>query len=761
MKKKLFFLLGVLWSYAGIAQSLVNSEHGYLLPARDTTRLLVIFAEVDCGACGQSSACLPDNDAWRPGQLPPDAARYFDATLRPGEAPHQYITNYYHTMSRGEYVLLGDYIDRVVTVPCHRTSEVDVIRELNTWPEIRLHSQRSSSDAALTLEDFDLWGSEPPGVPKSRGPDGILDGVVIFWRNLNKGVIDCGGGLGMQVLLAGQQLHGKKLRVASSFGACRSGQAAWDLFIAEQLHALFGGNNFHTVGGAGLHTFMIPAHVYGTSAQSGASSLLINGWERHRLGWRGRDAQGQLTRQYLIGALEATGTREVPTDLKLPKELRTDTFLLRDFVTTGDAVHIQLPHLDWQQVGDVKNQYLWLENHQLISPHDVNIWHNLDCRQTWSPGLYAQIQVGKDLKEGASADVFPIGSSRDAAKPNALGSYMFPVTAEGNWDYTYRYDKALRSWEACVWAGNWTLPTDAAQKLPNPFTGHSDLYSATDSNHDRLLDKGDKMFTGSSKVYGDSVVHALYSMGDAHDAFRLAGNSRLALGTNPAPVPVYTHRSGSKLALNRGPLASYENRQIHLNGLEVRILEENVDGKGAMKISIRWDQYRVEQDQRWAGDIVLYPHDFEATQPSLELASGRTITLARGQSPTYMVARTVLDDSVAWFSDTTRFTLMSGAFLTQETGSTIVLTDGTQVVLEAGAHWTVPDAATLTLRGGSTLVLQSGATLEIGPGALQVEDGSRLLVEAGATLSAAKRDLRRWQKRGLLYEIPAATTATE
>ncbi|MGB3617831.1 MAG: hypothetical protein WBA12_06905 [Catalinimonas sp.] len=718
--RNLLYLLCML--PAGLAAQSVHSENGYILPAHDTTRLLVIFAEVDCGDRPDDRRCAPDHPAWPAGQLPPDAPRYFDAVLPPGSEPMGYITDYYHEMSFGRYVLLGDYVDRVVTVPPDQATHGEVIRKLAADTTWRFAHRDPATGRPYDMDAFDLWTGDEPGVVKRRGGDGQIDGVAIFWRNLQRGVITCGGGLGMQRLFDGTQLRGKRLRTACSFGACGSGGNAWNLFISEQLHGLFGGNNFHTVSGAGYHTFMTGAHVYGVSAQSGATSMVTNGWERHRLGWRHPDAT------HLIGARDEAG-QAVATDLTLEDHPEGGTFLLRDFVTTGDMIRVKLPHLNWRRDGDVKNQYLWLENHQLHSEHDVNVIATYGCRERWQPGLYVQLQVGKDIREGAPGDVFPNGSLKGAAKPNALGAYLLHFTAEGRWDYHYRYDLMGRYPDDCIW-NNLSLPFEPnhPQTLPNPLTGFSDLYQAPDVDGDGMLSsRGDSALPQYSKVEGGVLRHSLHSTGDAGDAFRRDGNYRLNLGTNPAPLPVYTYRSGYKHKPNRAHPAPFENRRVHLNGLDLEILEENVDGAGTIKVRVRWDHYRLENDVRWCGDIVLHQHDFDPKQPSLVVAENRTLLLDRGLSPTYPTQRGRLADSSFALTDTTQLTLQPGAHLKLEPDAVLRLASGSRLNVGPGATFEVAEGAQVVLEPGAVFNVSEDATLRIHRrGRLKIGDDVRV-----------------------------------
>ncbi len=124
------------------------------------------------------------------------------------------------------------------------------------------------------------------------------------------------------------------------------------------------------------------------------------------------------------------------------------TFWLRDFISFGDSVRIKLPHIDWVTLNDVKNQYLWLENRQLLrrrfdsTDFEFNRLFDINkplldrgCFGSWTPGLHAAIQIGKDTKgvdvDGNGINVSDIAGDGAAQHPAELGSYLFSADGRG------------------------------------------------------------------------------------------------------------------------------------------------------------------------------------------------------------------------------------------------------------------------------------------------------------------------------------------
>ncbi len=231
---------------------------------------------------------------------------------------------------------------------------------------------------------------------------------------------------------------------------------------------------------------------------------------------------------------------------------------------------------------------------------------------------------------------------------------------------TYRLDLVENSDPdnilACQW-DNVSVPIERELSIPNPFTGYSDVFMALDSGDFLSTPRPDptlipisngELHSGELKMvlteFFDGEVHrTLPFWGDEYDAFRYGtSRDRLSIGTNPAPVSIYTYRSNSNFgAPNTSYVpppagdapAPFENRTIWLNGLSVKIVDQMLLDGGAggathTKIEIRWDR-RVDDDMRWTGNIVLRNDDDVLTPDPLNrqnkviLGQGTTLFLDR------------------------------------------------------------------------------------------------------------------------------------
>ncbi len=697
-----------------------STEAGYFLPTRDTLYLLVVFAEVDFSACGEDPHEKQYGRTWPVDamgrtQVPPDAPDLIDVSLSPVKSAKGLITRTYAEASFGQFVILGDYLPVVVRVPCQAVpaqsyslyGEVELVARY--WPA------GVSTAREVPWEAFDRYELLPAryGLPKSRtSPDTPtekrrLDALFIIWRNLAyrlgaRPPFACNYGFGLWSCDYQKAFgpFGGGVELASSYTTCGTAMGAAVGLLAEFFHGLYGGNHWHTAGGAGLHTFPIRPSARGLSVQGGGPIYAI-GYDRWLMGWK------HPQKTYLLSALSEHG-EEVPTDLVMPRQPLRQRFLLRDFMTTGDVVRIRLPYVE-RGGSAVKAQYLWIENRRFIASTETWAAHSPsrcpdnpfpDCPKG-APGLYLYIQVGKDQKVGSAI------YSTAPEHPNGLGSWIFALPADGRYDF---YFDTLRRQPGnpalpCNW-GNPNIPIDRSKSLPNPFLGLHDFYLTYDENGDGRLHSGDRSLVGLSLVENDSVIHTAFGFGDAWDGWsRRTGFWRLSLETNPAPVPVYTLRSEEGYHRPTAqPPQLYDNRIIWLSGLSITLLEEKPDGTALIEVA--WDDFTVRKDVRWCGDIRLPRNPFDSTAPALVLR-GATLLLDRSESPVYAVA--VAYDSTEkrfWFSDTTVFRLLPGAILELEKGR-VVLRRGSRLILEAGS----------ALRGKGKIIVEPGGAVVVQPGA--------------------------------------------
>ncbi|CAN5355315.1 hypothetical protein BH10BAC1_BH10BAC1_00580 [soil metagenome] len=730
MKKVKFLIIILSFLYIPLETNSQISKNGYKASPRGTVRVLIVFAEL-VGTCEDPIGPSP---GWDPGSItgnapPPNADKYIDFEYTPGVTPLSPITRYYKDISLDEFHVIGDYYPATIQVPCTGMSgnrEFDAITVLNSvWPMNVDGNYYTANGVALT--EFDQWTNNGEGMLRTPFPDGTIDVTLILWRNSPNSSCGSGTGIGANFGSFGPIVGGIRADLYGTWDFCPdilNNPGSYDrFFTTEFMHAIFGHNNFHIGGGAGNGTYMFDnSFVYSTN--QGFTSNIACGWDRNFLDWKG-------SRVYPISATDLSGI-ETPSDISIDISPNTTYYVLRDFATVGDAVRIRLPHFNNNLLSydltDKKNQYLWIENHQLINEFDKNV-EPTNC-SSWVPGIYCYIQTGKDLISGP--DIYCLGCPD--GKPNTLNDWLFPLPAEGRWDYYYDVVERNQNGQVCQW-GNRSIPystyfPDGSTK-PNPFTGFSDLWGHIDTDSDlsrsppdlsntppdgRIMpsDKdGDhwqpwfQKWNGTPSGLDASVPANIPMWGDEFDAFTGNGQ-KISIGTNPSSAPVLTLIEGGTVP------QSYDNRSIHLNNLSVEIINNDYYGGGignqAYLIKVSWQDKAIPNDVRWCGNIILEneSNDPFARNMEIDLFPNKIITIDKGLSPVKLNENTPGSGD---FSDPSFLHLLNGTITTLQFDSQIDVINGSTFHVQAGANLIIGPNASVNIDATSFICIEDGANV--------------------------------------------------
>ncbi|HRH38244.1 MAG TPA: hypothetical protein PK760_07860, partial [Flavobacteriales bacterium] len=497
----LLLLLSVLACRLAFAQpdtlNVPNSTNGWYLSPHGTIRILVLFCEIDYDVNPGKDPQVNGADHWHKGELPAWKDELFDAQT--AAAYLGKVTRYYNDISLGRYTVLGDYIDTVLTLKESEYPTVGnahsigalAVKEANKMGALRTHHR-------MRIEDFDLWKrGGKPGMPKQHGPDAPhgYDHVMVIARNSGlthgQGSTDPG---------TPGALFGYESDSQSRFGAMYG--LPFEILKHEFNHLLLGGNNFHSGGGNAPQFDSYTLCMQGGWSMMGAanSSLLTcSGWDRDRMGWQAEGAR------FRINAHGADGS-VVDGDVD-PSRAREQVFILKDFVTSGDALRIRMPYLPETE----NKQWLWIENHRTFanngSPTDRFHWEdtNAPCVQKAEPGLYLMMQVERDNKYGT--DIY--GGKAD---------YLRPLTACGHFDLELTTDTLK---EGCPFGGD----TRSYRRFrANPLAGNSEQELIVfDRNGDDALDRGEHFVPSVLAPLSGPAPKSPHFFGMANHALRSAG----------------------------------------------------------------------------------------------------------------------------------------------------------------------------------------------------------------------------------------------
>ncbi|MFT6354686.1 MAG: hypothetical protein ACJAXD_001676, partial [Cryomorphaceae bacterium] len=339
-----FFLTFSLFLSGG-AFSQQNSENGWVLPTQGTVRILMVFVEVDHDKDPSVDDYPKGHKNWKVNQMPEYKDDLFN--VFEGEDSLKTLTQYYSECSFGGLTVLGDYFPEIITVKQSVVghNKTKILRAVTD----KLNSAESISSQNLSFDDFDMWEDESKrGVPKTEATKFAgVDHIMIFLRNFSR----IPSGTGQASASSGGKLGGFNTDSYSIFGGGKG--MPFKILKHEFNHLLIGGNNFHSGGGNSANFRSYVSALQGGWSMMGAANsafLSPSGWDRYWLGWKPKE------NNYLISTLNEQG-QEVNGDIQSSHGIQT--FVLRDFVTTGDALRIRLPFIP----EDEFPQWIWVENH--------------------------------------------------------------------------------------------------------------------------------------------------------------------------------------------------------------------------------------------------------------------------------------------------------------------------------------------------------------------------------------------------------------
>ena len=491
--------------------------------------------------------------------------------------------------------------------------------------------------------------------------DGIVDYIIFLYRYKKswsmqpapgmQNWIGSGGGFASIGMARIEPYNGYKLQEGFTM-MYQSG-----VFIHEIAHTLHNAPHVMGVNHTTGEYFHRPFSGWGTTA--GVKMFRgFNAWDR-----------------WYIGYTEPV-TINSEGDLSQPNEL-----ILRDFVSSGDAIRIKLPF--------VKSQYLWLENRTLEHPFDQHPWAGsvIDTHTIANnaKGVYAFVERIVDRR---SQIISSLGKGTNGLKP---------LNASGNYDYQICDDEAPshNAW------GN-TLYKFKRRK-PNPLSGTNRWYFFM---HD--FDGDGTIRINKSYNYASQESEAiqleetrpnefehLYGAFGVYDSKKSTGYTR-----SPAFGP------GDVLSMTSNPALTNHQRYIYqqqreepivLNGLELRF--EAIENSTAIRVKIAYAQTRIEQNLRWTGNIEL-PNISTDARADLILSKRKELHLDK--SGTY--DRHTQNDK-GEFINPTQFLIKADATVKLEKKSTCIIDTGASLVLEKGAILEMDKNSRIKIKKGGRLVL--------------------------------------------------------
>lgn len=708
------YIIILLCAIAGVQVHAQNSWDGYNISPVDTMRSLNIFVNIIYDI--NSSLNPVSGDGHWPyvttesvrDNGPDYLTDFLDTEYTGSENVHGTMTKLYHESSFGNFIILGDFI--VVNIN-HSTVEPD-------GGTFRASQLRDSCIALINREGFNTFGNHNSIADYDMDEDTVSNDIDLIQFMIRNGTEDYGGPAIAQGI-NGSRLNSLNLEIggvicqADNYTYQRIGEGdlsnpGKSIVYHELAHDLFGDNSFHTSGGNHYRTsytttFMGLQGGYGLMGNANSGLISCNGFERWRMNWM---HENNATGSPITAIDNATGNLTIAD---IDTSSNSVSFLLRDFVTFGDVIRIQLPY---KETTDASEQYIWLENHQIGRNDALDFFQyaNESCIPRGTPGIYSYIQVGKDARTPAEGTVWPSTETDN----------LLIISAEGNWDI-----ESTGSRNDCL---NWTLRNIGKYILPNPFCGENDqsqfFFPKSDTTTRLYGDRNhDAHWLGVKEKSDGSFNTSLPWLGDDNDAF--TKGSVMDIGTNPAPVNAVTYYVTQFNGTIEPITTTRNNRTIYLTGLNITMHENGSNASGSIfQVDIRWDDYDVKNDVRWTGTI--------ESREEVNLLSGNTILLDQNYTP----IQRDRDATTGEFSQRTTLTCTDGSQFTLQTNSQMIVENRSELILESGSTFEINDGALLIIRHQGLLEVQNGANLIIrGTGRVIIECNGNFCANSGANLN--------------------------
>lgn len=699
----MMFLLTAEFTVQG--QQEFSARNGGSIPAHGSFRILNIYINIVYDQTPERDPFYnTETPVWKAGNPdklndnPPTYLLNFLDTEKSGNAPKGLMSRLFYESSLGHFVLLGDFM--VVNI---RQSEITPVKpgaNFGVHDVIRTAINKITQLGGVTtiyghdsIADYDFFEKGTAGKEKKFGSNGKIDFLMFCTRNTyrkeeggrvlyNYGQLNSGEGNSYESnacskcsLLMGGKALSNEITTVQNVGVSDNGNACKNISFHEFAHCLFGGNAFHTSGGNHFGTpdaavFMGLQGGYGLMGGANSSLVSCNGYERWRMGW--------------IDTVDNTQGYDIAVkgeNADLTKQDGAKTFILRDFVSTGDAVRIRFPYED----AGAEPQFLWLENHQVGQNGKIDFLqfsNEDDCRPQGSAGIYAYIQVGKTRLSGNKLNEIYPGDQTDNLRM---------LSAKGNWDM--RLDTYYDTTTCIAWK---VVKPAESYKRENPFCGYNDLQTHFwDTTGSAVKIDGKTLCTYPWIIRRMGIKEApLPFLGDNNTAF--SGRSTMNLSSNPAAVNVVTSYT-TQYNMQFAAYKKINTKNIYLTGLSVQMQPV---GDGLIKVDVRWDQYRIEHNVRWTGSIIL--------KEQLYLDDKTTLLLDQNETPVQLER----DTASGYFSPATRLVCDSGSVFITGKKSKLVLDQKSTLIISKGARFEIGAGCKLIIRNGSKVVIDQGALFE-------------------------------------------------
>jgi len=535
------------YTFSSIVPPPIDSFKGNGLPAFDSLRVLYVFTRFR-----DEEEIQPGIPEWPVERVKAPEYAYRWLAQNPADMPNGSMSHYFYEASLGRFIYYGDIYPEVITLDSailyyhqnggYAAVSTEVIRKMNASGKVQWHL-------------YDRWTHKSK--KWTPEPDKMIDHIALILRtspaqiNPQCAWLGSGGGIaslhgGLSYVQDSFYVHGGSLMsgLIVNGGGIGNPDETMKTLKHETAHFLtlyhYSATNDQN-GGPDL----VSHGGWGMASASGSSSICVNSWDRDYLGWA-----------------NFSRTFDPETDTAC-------TIHLYDFLTTGAAVRIKIPHTD--------NQWFLLEYHA-----NKGYFDRVDQEQT---GLFITHQT------------------------NLNGPHHLDVEeADGRYDYELGEQTDTR----CC-GRHWRT----IKRQPNPLLGYGDRdVMQLDKDGNNYLDRNDATAVPVFMVDQDGEDEIIHYLGDGGDAFTpRPGRNIFAIYTNPS-----TASNGTWL---RNPVS-------HLNGIYIQV---KAMSDSNLTFDLEFKNFNIYRSVRWCGNIEAHDSLTLKRGISLLLDKSRTFIRSRDTFP--------------------------------------------------------------------------------------------------------------------------------
>lgn len=363
--KSINFCLFIVINICAFGQN--GSANGWYLPSNTLDqngthhpiRVLAVCVEINYDDPQNRPTWYDINDLkdyWQQGQIPQNIQNWFDP-----QSTNE-VTQFFDEASLGNLRVEGDIFQNIITVnesdvaDLYLTDSEGKIVNFGGQPDFlnEIFKEFNAIASFNTLRntpinDFDNWNDNNiQGAQKTMGTNNGFDYIAFFIRNhTSNGDVGFADNFAAAINPSFNNINYSADNIHMQNGN------EFKTFIHEMGHLFLGGNSFHAAGGQHNHDDA-GANYFGPR-QSGwgimgfGSLQTVNAWERDRLNWidlntPNRNLTGNIANHEIYALTQSFVNTSSDIDPNVNNT--TQTFWIRDFVTTGDAIRIGLPFID-------------------------------------------------------------------------------------------------------------------------------------------------------------------------------------------------------------------------------------------------------------------------------------------------------------------------------------------------------------------------------------------------------------------------------